>query len=164
MCTSVDRHRSLVSIDTDQYRASGESLKKDRIPDGVLEDVPVKIGGCLIPTDFVVLTYEEEPKDPLILGRPFLATAGAMIDVKNGPIGLNVGDLVMNFEMNKLMQRPMIDGQTFYVETLSDLAKESLMEMQYNDPLERALITSVDEAENLDNTAAGYVMLMDAGK
>ncbi|KAL1219419.1 hypothetical protein V5N11_015460 [Cardamine amara subsp. amara] len=32
-----------------------------RIPDGVLEDVPVKIGGCLIPTDFVVLTYEDEP-------------------------------------------------------------------------------------------------------
>ncbi|XP_019085387.1 PREDICTED: uncharacterized protein LOC104714941 [Camelina sativa] len=37
-----------------------------RIPDGVLED------------------YEEEPKDPLILGRSFLATAGAIIDVKKG--------------------------------------------------------------------------------
>ncbi|XP_010463492.1 PREDICTED: uncharacterized protein LOC104744178 [Camelina sativa] len=55
-----------------------------RIPDGVLEDVPIKIGECLIPTDFVVLKYEEEPKDPLILGRSFLATAGAIIDVKKG--------------------------------------------------------------------------------
>ncbi|KAL1196201.1 hypothetical protein V5N11_013249 [Cardamine amara subsp. amara] len=135
-----------------------------RILDGILEDVPVKIGGCVIPTDFFVLTYEDEPKDPLILGRPFLATAGAMIDVKNGCIWLNVDDLLMNFKMNKLMQRPMIDGQTFYVETFSNLAEHSLIEMQYDDPLERTLITSVDEAEHLNDTAAGYVMLMDAGK
>ncbi|XP_019086342.1 PREDICTED: uncharacterized protein LOC109126895 [Camelina sativa] len=53
----------------------------------------LKIGECLIPTDFVVLKYEEEPKDPLILGRSFLATAGATIDVKRGQIGLNIGDL-----------------------------------------------------------------------
>ncbi|XP_010456836.1 PREDICTED: uncharacterized protein LOC104738346 [Camelina sativa] len=64
-----------------------------RILDGVLEDVPIKIGECLLPTDFVVLKYEEEPKDPLILGRSFLATAGAIIDVKRGQIGLNIGDL-----------------------------------------------------------------------
>ncbi|KAL1193552.1 putative mitochondrial protein [Cardamine amara subsp. amara] len=38
------------------------------------------------------------------------------------------------------------------------------MKMQYNDPLECALITYVDEAEHLDDTAAGYIMLMDAGK
>ncbi|XP_024011322.1 uncharacterized protein LOC112086585 [Eutrema salsugineum] len=51
--------------------------RSTRIPEGVLEDVPIKIGDCMIPTDFVVLEYGEEPKDPLILGRPFLATAGA---------------------------------------------------------------------------------------
>ncbi|KAG7527998.1 hypothetical protein ISN45_Un195g000010, partial [Arabidopsis thaliana x Arabidopsis arenosa] len=42
----------------------------------------VKIGRVEIPTDFVVLEMDEEPKDPLILGRPFLATAGALIDVR----------------------------------------------------------------------------------
>ncbi|XP_024014243.1 uncharacterized protein LOC112088189 [Eutrema salsugineum] len=51
-----------------------------RIPEGVLEDVPIKVGDCMIPTDFVVLEYGEEPKDPLILGRPFLATASAIIE------------------------------------------------------------------------------------
>ncbi|XP_019090131.1 PREDICTED: uncharacterized protein LOC109128374 [Camelina sativa] len=80
-----------------------------RIPDGILEDVPIKIGNCLIPIDFVVLKYEEEPKDPLILGRSFLATAGAIIDVKRGQIGLNVGDLQMRFDMDKLVKRPTID-------------------------------------------------------
>ncbi|XP_024015856.1 uncharacterized protein LOC112089112 [Eutrema salsugineum] len=91
------------------------------IPEGVLEDVPIKVGDCMIPTDFVVLEYGEEPKDPLILGRPFLATAGAIIDVRKGRIALNVGDLVMNFDMDKLMKKPSIDGQTFYVDTLTDI-------------------------------------------
>ncbi|KFK24352.1 hypothetical protein AALP_AAs62857U000100, partial [Arabis alpina] len=58
-----------------------------RVPDWVLEDVPIKVGDCLIPADFVVLQYCEEPKDPLILGRPFLATAGAMIDLDDASKG-----------------------------------------------------------------------------
>ena len=53
-----------------------------RVPEGILEDVPIMMNGCHIPTDFVVLKYKHEPKDPFILGRPFLATAGAIIDVK----------------------------------------------------------------------------------
>ena len=64
-----------------------------RIPDGILSDVLVMIGKSMIPTDFVVLSYEKEPKDPLILGRSFLHIAGAIIDVRQGRIGLNVGDL-----------------------------------------------------------------------
>lgn len=55
-----------------------------RVPEGILEDVPIKINDCIVPTDFVVLKYRQEPKDPLILRRPFLATAGAIIDVKKG--------------------------------------------------------------------------------
>ncbi|XP_048613366.1 uncharacterized protein LOC125587208 [Brassica napus] len=55
-----------------------------RVPEGILEDIPIKINDCIVPTDFVVLKYRQEPKDPLILGRPFLATAGDLIDVKEG--------------------------------------------------------------------------------
>lgn len=53
-----------------------------RLPIGLLEDLPVRIGNVEIPTDFVVLEMDEKPKDLLILGNPFLATAGAVIDVK----------------------------------------------------------------------------------
>lgn len=42
-----------------------------RVPEGILEDVPVMINNCQLPTDFVVLKYKQEPKDPLILGIPF---------------------------------------------------------------------------------------------
>ncbi|KAL1214930.1 hypothetical protein V5N11_033023 [Cardamine amara subsp. amara] len=62
-----------------------------RLPHGLLEDLPIRIGHVEVPTDFVVLEMDEEPKDPLILGRPFLATAGAMIDARNGKINLNLG-------------------------------------------------------------------------
>ena len=55
----------------------------------MLEDLPIKINGVEVPTDFVVLEMDEEPKDPLILRRPFLASAEAIIDVKKGKIQLN---------------------------------------------------------------------------
>ncbi|XP_024010423.1 uncharacterized protein LOC112085441 [Eutrema salsugineum] len=51
---------------------------------GILEDLHVQIGNTLIPADFVVLEVDEEPKDPLILGRSFVCTSGAIIDVKGG--------------------------------------------------------------------------------
>jgi len=47
---------------------------------GLLQDVPVMINGVEVPTDFVVLEIDEESKDSLILGRPFLASAGAVIN------------------------------------------------------------------------------------
>ncbi|XP_024010399.1 uncharacterized protein LOC112085421 [Eutrema salsugineum] len=78
--------------------------RSTRIPECVLEYVPIKVGDCMILTNFVVLEYGEEPKDPLIFGRPFLAAAGAIINVRKGIIALNVGDLVMKFDLDKLMK------------------------------------------------------------
>ncbi|KAF8087683.1 hypothetical protein N665_0571s0002 [Sinapis alba] len=40
-----------------------------RVPEGILEDVPIKINDCVIPADFVILKYEKEPKDPLTFHR-----------------------------------------------------------------------------------------------
>ncbi|XP_024015954.1 uncharacterized protein LOC112089204 [Eutrema salsugineum] len=62
-----------------------------KFPIGLLEDLPVNIGDFEVPTDFIVLEMDEEPVDPLILGRPFLATAGAIIDVRGGKIDLHLG-------------------------------------------------------------------------
>ncbi|XP_010463172.1 PREDICTED: uncharacterized protein LOC104743827 [Camelina sativa] len=67
-----------------------------RLPSGVLDNFPVKVGSVDVPTDFVVLEMDVEPRDLLILGRTFLATMGAMIDVRNGKIDLKLGeDLTM---------------------------------------------------------------------
>ncbi|XP_021771496.1 uncharacterized protein LOC110735617 [Chenopodium quinoa] len=53
-----------------------------KYPLGILEDVPVRVGKFYIPIDFVVLDMAEDTQIPIILGRPFLHTAGAIIDVK----------------------------------------------------------------------------------
>lgn len=48
----------------------------------VLEDVPVRIGEIYTPVDFVIMDIEEDYEIPIILGRPFLATFGAIFGVK----------------------------------------------------------------------------------
>ncbi|GJU86883.1 reverse transcriptase domain-containing protein [Tanacetum coccineum] len=50
-------------------------------PTGIAEDVFVKVGTFYFPADFVVVDYDADPRVPLILGRPFLRTARALIDV-----------------------------------------------------------------------------------
>ncbi|XP_021762257.1 uncharacterized protein LOC110727031 [Chenopodium quinoa] len=49
---------------------------------GVLKDIPIQVGKVLVPCDFVIMEMDEDFKIPLILGRPFLKTAGVNIDIK----------------------------------------------------------------------------------
>ncbi|GKA64013.1 reverse transcriptase domain-containing protein [Tanacetum coccineum] len=50
-------------------------------PKGLAEDVFVKVGKFYFPTDFVVVDFEAGPRVPLMLGRSFLRTGRALIDV-----------------------------------------------------------------------------------
>nr|GEX93245.1 reverse transcriptase domain-containing protein [Tanacetum cinerariifolium] len=55
-------------------------------PTDVAENVFVKVEKIYFPADFVVLDFIADPRVPLILGRPFLSTAHALIDVYEGEI------------------------------------------------------------------------------
>jgi len=71
-------------------------------PHGLIVNLSVKIGNVEIPTDFVVLDVDEEGKDPLILDRPFLASARAVIDVRNKKINLNLEKSIkMKFDIRE---------------------------------------------------------------
>ncbi|GJR82102.1 reverse transcriptase domain-containing protein [Tanacetum coccineum] len=61
-------------------------------PTGVAENVFVKAGKFYFPADFVVLDFIADLRVPLILGRPFLRTAHALIDVYEGEITLRNDD------------------------------------------------------------------------
>ena len=50
-------------------------------PEGIIEDVLVKVGKFVFPVDFIILDIEEDSQFPLLLGRPFLATGAALIDM-----------------------------------------------------------------------------------
>nr|GFC30541.1 reverse transcriptase domain-containing protein [Tanacetum cinerariifolium] len=67
----------------------------DRIiskPTGVAENVFIKVGKFYFLADFVILNFVADPRVPLILGRPFLSTAHALIDVYEGEITLSHDD------------------------------------------------------------------------
>jgi len=75
---------------------------------GFVEDIPIKIEGIYIPADFVVVDIPEDSDVPIILGRPFLATTGAIVDVKNGRIVFQVSDEMVGFELENVMKGPAI--------------------------------------------------------
>lgn len=59
-------------------------------PLGIVEDVLVKVGKFILPADFIILDMEEDERIPIIMGRPFLATGRALIDVQKGELKLRV--------------------------------------------------------------------------
>ena len=61
-------------------------------PKGIIEDVLIKVCKFIFPVDFVLLDMEEDEKVPLILGRPFMATSRALIDMESGELTFKVRD------------------------------------------------------------------------
>jgi hypothetical protein len=61
-------------------------------PVGIVEDISVRIRNSFVPVDFVVLEMDVCRQTPLILGRSFLSTAGATIDIVAGIIKLNISE------------------------------------------------------------------------
>ncbi|XP_050238448.1 uncharacterized protein LOC126687913 [Mercurialis annua] len=72
------------------------SLKR---PYGIVEDVLVKVDKFIFPVDFVVLDYAVDKDCPMILGRPFLNTGRALVDVNAGKITLRMNDESIEFDM-----------------------------------------------------------------
>nr|GEX69332.1 reverse transcriptase domain-containing protein [Tanacetum cinerariifolium] len=68
-------------------------------PDKIARDVFVPVGKFTFPADFVVVDYDSDPRVPLILGRPFLRTARALIDVHGEEMILRDGDERLTLNM-----------------------------------------------------------------
>ncbi|XP_028778231.1 uncharacterized protein LOC114734751 [Neltuma alba] len=73
-------------------------------PYGIIKDVLVKVGSFIYPTDFIVLDIEEDKEIPLIVERPFLSTARALVDVEKGDVILRLSDEQIKFNMDKAMK------------------------------------------------------------
>ncbi|XP_047949473.1 uncharacterized protein LOC125195358 [Salvia hispanica] len=79
--------------------------KSVKFPNGILENVLVRVNDFIFPVDFVVLDMKEDPNVPLILGRPFLATGKALIDVTKGELTLRHGNKTAILSMLDKMKR-----------------------------------------------------------
>ena len=70
-------------------------------PLGIAEDVFVKVGKFHFPADFVIVDFDADPRVPLILGRGFLRTGRALIDVFDEEITLRVGSEAITFNLDQ---------------------------------------------------------------
>ncbi|GJT83695.1 reverse transcriptase domain-containing protein [Tanacetum coccineum] len=77
-------------------------------PIGIAEDVDVKVGKFQFPADFVVVDFDADPRVPLILGRSFLKTERALIDVYEGELTLRVGKEAVTFNLDQTSITPLI--------------------------------------------------------
>nr|GEX31024.1 retrovirus-related Pol polyprotein from transposon TNT 1-94 [Tanacetum cinerariifolium] len=68
---------------------------------GVAEDVYIKLGTFHFPADFVIVDFDADPRVPLILGRSFLKTGRAFIDVFEGELTLRVGKEAITFNLDQ---------------------------------------------------------------
>jgi hypothetical protein len=105
----------LVSTDISLQMAD----KSTTIPIGICENVPVQVANsCLILTDFVVLEMPEDDNMSIILGRPFLKTAGAVINCNQGKVTFNVNDKKYTIYFPKKIDRKNALNSIKHVETI----------------------------------------------
>ena len=95
--------------------------------EGVLEDVPVKVGKFIFSVDFVIMRMEKDTQVPLLLGRPFLATRAVLIDVQKGELTLRVGNEAVHFNLNRSLEHPDVD-----VESCMVVENNSLLSVELN--------------------------------
>ncbi|RVW37836.1 Retrovirus-related Pol polyprotein from transposon opus [Vitis vinifera] len=108
-----------------------------KVPRGVVEDVLVQVEKFYYPVDFVVLDTEPLKKGmnsvPIILGRPFLATANALINCRNGLMQLSFGNMTVEMNVFNLCKQPMDhddveNEEACLIEALVQEHTEKLME------------------------------------
>ena len=83
--------------------------RSNQHPRGVIENFLVKVGKFIFLVDFVILDMEEDDTVPIILGRPFLATGKAQINVQEGELKLRVQGDEVTFHIFQPMKHPDAD-------------------------------------------------------
>ncbi|GKE22628.1 ribonuclease H-like domain-containing protein, partial [Tanacetum coccineum] len=97
-----------------------------KYPIGICENLLVKIDKFIFPVNFVILEMEDASV-PIILGRPFLATTRAVIDVHDGKLSLRVGEERVTFNIGKSMKfASSQDDCLYFVDHTNEMVQEQL--------------------------------------
>ncbi|RYR15733.1 hypothetical protein Ahy_B04g072657 [Arachis hypogaea] len=115
-------------LSTDVVIRLADKTQKQAI--GVVENVLLKVRKYYLPTDFVILDMEESHTHPIILGRPFLATARALIDVERGELILRIHDEQLSFNVFKLSQEADQENKEPSTDRNEMLTEEANIEAQ----------------------------------
>nr|GFB52231.1 reverse transcriptase domain-containing protein [Tanacetum cinerariifolium] len=102
-----------------------EKLGDPDKPIGVAEDVFVKVGTFHFSADFVVVDYNVDPRVPLIIGRTFLRTAHALIDVHGEELMLRFNDEAITFTVGQTSRySSKSDGSINRIDVIDEACKK----------------------------------------
>ncbi|KAF7810626.1 uncharacterized protein G2W53_037369 [Senna tora] len=103
-----------------------------KVPRGRIDDVLVQVDKCYFPVGFVVLdmdsTNHTRNQTPVILRRPFLATANATINCRTGVMDVSVLNMRVKLNVFKASSQPSIydDSDCFKVDIIDEIIQEAL--------------------------------------
>nr|GFB66125.1 reverse transcriptase domain-containing protein [Tanacetum cinerariifolium] len=96
-------------------------------PVGIAKNMLVEVGKFTFPADFIILEMEEDRKIPLILGRPFLHTVDAVIQVKQKQLNLRVRTERMIFNIDSAIKYSYSNDDTcFSIDVINEILEEDL--------------------------------------
>src|ERR1044072_9469231 len=118
-----------------------------KTPYGICEDVVVRVDKFVFHVDFVILDMVEDERVPLILGRPFLVTGRALIDVELGIVHLRVAGDMVTFNVYKDMKHPKTNEDVFRCEVVDELICKEYRRIAMKDPLEVVIMEGLGESD-----------------
>ncbi|GKC00246.1 hypothetical protein Tco_0986382 [Tanacetum coccineum] len=134
--------------------------KSTQYPKGIVENVIVKFDKFIFPVDFVVLDMKEDHKIPIILGRPFLATTHAMIDVFNKKIYFKVGNETITFDIHKSMKFSTLeDDECLSIDMVDKVVSKHVHEILPSSPLDSGMWDRRVGIGQSSNTNSGLSIL-----
>ena len=113
-------------------------------PSGILEYVLVKVDKFIFLVDFIILDMEEDHEVSLILGRPFLATSMALIDVQQGNMVLRINNEHVTFNVFKVMKFSFSFDTCFKIDAIDSVVDDKFLKNKFEDPLEGCIALSKD--------------------
>ncbi|XP_040967150.1 uncharacterized protein [Gossypium hirsutum] len=115
-------------------------------PEGLLEDVLVKVNELVFPADFYIISMEDDNSTNLsdiLLGRPFLSTASAKIDVRSRTLTMEFDGEIVKFNVYEAMGHPNSLLNISSIDIL-DCLTQSYSEYHDFDELETILYRNID--------------------
>ncbi|XP_058198357.1 uncharacterized protein LOC131313877 [Rhododendron vialii] len=115
-----------------------------KVPRGVIEDVLVKVDKFYFPVDFIVLDMEAvhnpNKQIPLILGRPFLATANASIHCRTGVMDISFGNMRVQLNVFDANLYPCKEKDCFAVSESDYMVDKAPSDIRVKGPIEMPLM------------------------
>jgi hypothetical protein len=118
-----------------------------RKPRGVVEDVLIKVENFYYPVDFIILdiepTLHPSANIPIILGRPFFATATTLINYRNGRMKITFGSITAELNIFNVNPQQLVDEKCEYVNFIKAAPQEEFDNHCYPDPFATLPVNSV---------------------